>query len=361
MTLSPAQTRWIALIRYQTSAAIEQSQQPMPLAMLAINGLQDAVEALLGLVVEHRKLTVKGKDFSQLFDAVGADVPAITNHRTAVIALNSARVGYKHHGNVLDAMSIERHRASVQTFLTDLAREGLHEDFDAVGVATLINNEGARRQVEMAGAAWADGDTLVAMARLRIAFDQLVTDARQTRMSRAGYEMVELLGSYLRYERELRHLRRTVAMLDEGWSDRPPADDRVPRRVGMRLSAEQQQALIREYEAGASGQELAERYGVARSAVIQFLRGRGVTVRRRRLTKEELAQIVTLYRDGVRQIDIAERGPHQGCSPACPPTNWGAVGQYLKDARALRIETVIKRDSRPGLRPLAQEAAEAVG
>jgi hypothetical protein len=48
-----------------------------------------------------------------------------------------------------------------------------------VGLATLIINDRARRHVEMAGAAWTDGDSLVAMARLRMAFDQLVTDTRQ--------------------------------------------------------------------------------------------------------------------------------------------------------------------------------------
>ena len=56
-----------------------------------------------------------------------------------------------------------------------------------------------------------------------------------------------------------------------------------------------------------TGQELAERYGVARSAVIQFLRSQGVPIRRPRLTEEELAQIVALYMDGVRQVDIEQR------------------------------------------------------
>jgi hypothetical protein len=89
VTLSPSHTRWIALIRYQANTAVEQSRQPVPLSMLAINGLHDAVEALLGLVAEHRELTVKGKDFDKLFDAVRDDVPAVAHHRTAMIALNS--------------------------------------------------------------------------------------------------------------------------------------------------------------------------------------------------------------------------------------------------------------------------------
>lgn len=174
MTLFPQHTRWIALIRYQTTTALEQSRQPPPMSMLAINGLQDAVEALLGLVVEHRQLTVKGKDFAQLFDAVRDALPAISHHRTGMIALNTARVGYKHHGNVLDTMTIERHRASAQNFLVDLTKEALGEDFDTVGLTTLIADEDARRHVTAAEKAWTASDGQVALARLRIAFDHLV-------------------------------------------------------------------------------------------------------------------------------------------------------------------------------------------
>lgn len=96
-------------------------------------------------------------------------------------------------------------------------------------------------------------------------------------------------------------------MLDQVTSDREASPEPVPWRVSARLSAKQQRELLEEYERGATGQELALQYGIARSAVIQFLRSRGATVRRPRLTDEELATVVALYQDGVRQIDIAKR------------------------------------------------------
>jgi hypothetical protein len=174
MTLSPAHIRWIALIRYQATTAIEQSRQPVPLSMLAINGLHDAVEALLGLVAEHRHINVKGKDFAQLFNAVQAEVPAIGSHRTAMLALNNARVGYKHHGNVLDVMMIERHRGGAQNFLTEVTKEALGEDFDTLAITALIADEAARRHVDAAERAWAAGDGGMALAHLRLGFDELV-------------------------------------------------------------------------------------------------------------------------------------------------------------------------------------------
>lgn len=224
MTLSPSHTRWIALIRYQADTAVEQSKQPVPLAMLAINGMHDAVEALLGLVVEHHKRTLKGKDFPQLFDAVASAVPAVTHYRTAMIALNSARVGYKHHGNVLDSMSIERHRTSAQNFLTDLAREGLGEDFDTVGLMTLIANEAARRHVEAAEMALAAGDGMLAMGRLRMAFNRLVEDYTRRKTWSPGSSLFDTRpwsppsrgGDYdLAKDSNIVHINKWLGSLDE--------------------------------------------------------------------------------------------------------------------------------------------------
>jgi hypothetical protein len=174
MALSPAHTSWIALIRYQATTAVEQSRQPTPLSTLAINGVQDAVEALLGLVIEHRKISVKGKDFMQYFDAVAGSVPAIASHRNAMVSLNSARVSYKHHHNILERTSVERNRVNALNFLADLATEALGVDFDTVGLTVLIADEAASRHITAADEHWAAGDRQVALAHLRLAFDQLV-------------------------------------------------------------------------------------------------------------------------------------------------------------------------------------------
>jgi hypothetical protein len=65
------------------------------------------------------------------------------------------------------------------------------------------------------------------------------------------------------------------------------------------------QLLLADYRAGRTGRQLAEQYGLARSTVIGLLRKHGVAVRFPRVTPEEAAEMVRLYRAGVRQVDIA--------------------------------------------------------
>jgi hypothetical protein len=73
--LSKPHTEWLTLIRYQTRQADDQSRQPPPLATLAINGLQDAVEAMLSLVCEHHSIAYRNTEFLVVFDAVIKEFP----------------------------------------------------------------------------------------------------------------------------------------------------------------------------------------------------------------------------------------------------------------------------------------------
>jgi DNA-binding transcriptional regulator LsrR (DeoR family) len=77
--------------------------------------------------------------------------------------------------------------------------------------------------------------------------------------------------------------------------------------VNLRLDEQLVQQLLADYQAGSTGRELAERYGLARSTVIGLLRQHGVAVRYPRVTPDEAAEIVQLYRTGMRQVDIAAR------------------------------------------------------
>jgi hypothetical protein len=67
------------------------------------------------------------------------------------------------------------------------------------------------------------------------------------------------------------------------------------------------QQLLADYQAGSTCRQLAERYGLARSTVIGLLRKHGVEIRHPRVTQAEQAEMVQLYRAGVRQVDIAAR------------------------------------------------------
>jgi hypothetical protein len=77
--------------------------------------------------------------------------------------------------------------------------------------------------------------------------------------------------------------------------------------VNLRLNEQMVQQLLADYQAGRSGRALAERYGLARSTVIELLRQHGVAVRYPRVTPAEAAEMVQLYRSGMRQVDIAAR------------------------------------------------------
>lgn len=79
------------------------------------------------------------------------------------------------------------------------------------------------------------------------------------------------------------------------------------RRVSLRLDEQLVQQLLADYQAGRTGRELAEQYSLARSTVIGLLRQHGVAVRYPRVTAEEAAEMVRLYRTGMRQVDIAAR------------------------------------------------------
>lgn len=193
MTRTPPQSQWLAVIRYQLLAAIEQSLQPGPLATLAINGLQDAVEAMLGLAIEHRSLVTKGKDsFTQQLDLVLADVPDLSAHRSRMLALNVARVAFKHHGNFLNRMTIDRHRASADAFLEDAAISALATPLGTVTMVEFVADAPARREIEAADQAWQEGDGQQALARLRLAFDRVVQDYENRKVWVEGISLFDL-------------------------------------------------------------------------------------------------------------------------------------------------------------------------
>jgi hypothetical protein len=177
MKLSSDHVRWLSLIRYQAITAVELSRRPMPVAMLAVNGLHDAVEAMLGLAAEHRGIPLRNRaDFLQIFEAVAGEVPEIAHHRSPLKALNDGRVGYKHSGNVLDRMTIERHRVNVMNFLVEASQHTLGQAFEIVNMTGFIADSEARGLVEQAEVLWSAGRSLEALAVLRMAFRRLVRD-----------------------------------------------------------------------------------------------------------------------------------------------------------------------------------------
>jgi transcriptional regulator with XRE-family HTH domain len=117
--------------------------------------------------------------------------------------------------------------------------------------------------------------------------------------------LVELLGRYSKMVQQLRAIKRLLAASHEDWPEREPAGVIAGRRVLFRLSHQDILQLVDDYAAGSTGRELAERFGIARSTVIQLLKEQGVDVRHPRMSDLDCAQAVELYQRGERQIDIA--------------------------------------------------------
>jgi hypothetical protein len=101
--------------------------------------------------------------------------------------------------------------------------------------------------------------------------------------------------------RQMGRLRRCAAVASRAFPARPESIPAPVRLVNLRLKEQMVQQLLADYQAGRSGRELAERYGLARSTVIGLLRQHGVAVRYPRVTPDEAAEMVRLYRSGVRQ------------------------------------------------------------
>jgi hypothetical protein len=210
MPLSPHEAEWLSLVRYQALSAVELSRQPSPLGGTAINGLQDAVEAFLRLCVEHLHVTVSPRsEFLQVFDAVDQHPSvngALGGHRAGLLALNQARVGFKHHGNVPSPATMERARVNAQAFLDEACQLALDQRFDDVSLTAFVRDQEARQLVEAASTAWANGDADGAMVSLRLAFDRLVRDYEQRKVWHQGRSLFATQPNFMPSDYDLKKL-----------------------------------------------------------------------------------------------------------------------------------------------------------
>lgn len=177
--LSESTVEWLSLVRYQALTAEEQARLGRPLSALAINTMQDAVESVLALISQERGGNVPNKaDFIQLFDGVAAMDPsgALKASRPALLALNTARVGFKHHGNPPSDATLTRHVASGLDFVAAAVQTILDVDISEVSMLVFLKSEEARGLVSKAQQQWLGGAHTESMESLRLAFDEVVND-----------------------------------------------------------------------------------------------------------------------------------------------------------------------------------------
>lgn len=217
--LPESTVEWLSLIRYQLLVAREQSRLGRPMSAISINAMQDAVESVLSLVVQARGGPLSNRpDFLQLFDAAvshAADVARVQAYRPAMNALNTARVGFKHHGNAPDDSVLARHLERSQEFVAALVEEVFDVDIQNVSLLVFIKCVEAREHLLAAQDLLSRGERRDAMEKLRMAFDELVRDYTRRKQWYPGKSLFATKPSFFPNSFDLRRMGKEFEKIGE--------------------------------------------------------------------------------------------------------------------------------------------------
>lgn len=122
-----------------------------------------------------------------------------------------------------------------------------------------------------------------------------------------GFSEVALTGASSSFRTHVRRLTDALPGLGSHRRHHEPAGQ---RQVQRRLTADQVEQLITEYRAGADMNEIAASWGVHRTTVAAQLRRASVELRRQGIRADKLADAVRLYNDGWSCQRLAE---HYNC------------------------------------------------
>ncbi len=217
----------LSLVRYQLMVAGQQSAQMAPLSSLALGSMQDAVESMLSLVVEHEHVVISNRnDFLQLFDAVAATVagdPPISGYRPGAAAMNLARVNFKHHGNQAEASTIARHLGNSTDLVATLTDRVFGVRLDSISLLLFIRDDETRQHLEDAQTNLNAGKLEDAMTELKLAFDRLIHDYEQRKAWHPGKSLFSTKPSFAPSQHSMRDhgkdMERVVEWLEslDGW------------------------------------------------------------------------------------------------------------------------------------------------
>lgn len=131
-------------------------------AGLAVSLFQDAIELMARTVATHVDAKIeKNTSFETIWDKI-KEAPKSTGRelplKTKCIALNVARVGFKHYGNLPDAKNAARFQADTELFLDESSALFFGLKLDSISMADLIQHEKAKDHLHKAETALLKGD-----------------------------------------------------------------------------------------------------------------------------------------------------------------------------------------------------------
>ncbi|MDB4989484.1 MAG: hypothetical protein JWN04_4662, partial [Myxococcaceae bacterium] len=114
-----------------------------------------------------------------------------------------------------------------------------------------------------------------------------------------GQREVELIGAYSN--------RPAPLILSQLRSSEPrkPRIPSTPRQVRRRLNPEQITQLCVDYQAGSTTRQLADTYGVGKTAITRLLREQGIPLRHQGLSPDQRVQAIQLYQTGKSVAAVA--------------------------------------------------------
>jgi hypothetical protein len=120
------------------------------------------------------------------------------------------------------------------------------------------------------------------------------------------------LGELTTTQTQVEALETLLRKLPDPTTPAPPSTDRPKPRRARQLDANQTQALIQGYTAGATTYELSARFGIDRRTVSAILHRHGVDMRRRGLSPDQVDDAIHLYNIG---WSLARIGEHLSVDP----------------------------------------------
>ena len=124
--------------------------------------------------------------------------------------------------------------------------------------------------------------------------------------------LVDLGGTYYNTNTQVEALEMLLRKLPDPTTPAPPPVDRPKPGRARQLHANQIQALIQGYTAGATTYELGDRFGIDRRTVSAILHRHDVNMRRRCLSPDQIDDAIHLYESG---WSLARIGEHLSVDP----------------------------------------------
>jgi hypothetical protein len=123
---------------------------------------------------------------------------------------------------------------------------------------------------------------------------------------------VDLRGTYYNTNEQVEALETLLRKLPNPTAPAPPSTARPKLGRARQLDANQVQALIQGYTAGATTYELGDRFGIDRRTVSAILHRQGVDMRQQGLSPDQVEDAIHLYNSG---WSLARIGEHLSVDP----------------------------------------------